>query len=93
MIGEERIAECTCKAPVEPVQVSMVMRMDEANGIANRILYIARHINQVLFNLYAQEAEEMSVQCFDDALNFQKGTLVKILEELENTCERIGTDM
>lgn len=69
--------------------------MDQANGMAQRVLTMAHAINSHMFGGVATttEGEAAPPGCFRDVLNNQVETLDKAVRELESTMEELGVQM
>lgn len=89
---------CVGYATPEVLQESMRTLsdvMDQANGMAQRVLTMAHAINSHMFGGVATttEGEAVPPGCFRDVLDNQAETLDKAVRELESTMVELGVQM
>ncbi len=98
MVSYEDNRNCVSCATPAVLQESMRTlsgMMDQANGMAQRVLTMAHAINSHMFGGVATttEGEAAPPGCFRDVLNNQVETLDKAVRELESTMEELGVQI
>nr|DAH10148.1 MAG TPA: hypothetical protein [Caudoviricetes sp.] len=98
MISYEDNRNCVSCATPAGLQESMRTlsgMMDQANGMAQRVLTMAYAINSHMFGgvTTPTEGEAAPLGCFRDVLDNQVETLDKAVRELESTMVELGVQM
>lgn len=98
MMSYEDNRNCVSCATPEVLQESMRTlsgMMDQANGMAQRVLTMAHAINSHMFGgvTTTTEGKAATPGCFRDVLDNQVETLDKAVRELESTMVELGVQM
>lgn len=91
--GNSRV--CATPAVLQESMRTLSGVMDQANGMAQRVLTMAQAINSHMFGGVATttEGEAAPPGSFRDVLNNQVETLDKAVRELESTMEELGVQI